>query len=52
MGGTFEAYQTAASVRDYLDSLGYTDTQVVLMEQSASEVQQCFGFHIAGEIHE
>lgn len=26
MGGTFEAYQVAASIRDYLDSIGYYDT--------------------------
>jgi len=25
MGGTFEAYQTAASIRKYLDSINYTD---------------------------
>jgi hypothetical protein len=25
MGGTFEAYQTASSIRDYLDSVGITD---------------------------
>lgn len=52
MGGTFEAYQTASSVRDYLDSIGYTNTQVVLMEGDSTELQQCWGKHIAGEIHE
>jgi len=25
MGGTFEAYQTATSIREYLDSINYTD---------------------------
>lgn len=39
MGGTFEAYNTAASVREYLDSLGYNETQVVLFDNKSSEVQ-------------
>lgn len=38
MGGTFEAYQTAASVREYLDSVGYTDTQIMLIDPDISEV--------------
>ncbi len=32
MGGTFEAYQTAASIREYLDSIGYTDVQIALLD--------------------
>ena len=38
MGGSFEAYQTAASIRDYLDSIGYFDTQIVLIEGNSTEV--------------
>ena len=38
MGGTFEAYQTAASVRDYLDNVGYTDVQIILLHPEQSEV--------------
>lgn len=38
MGSTFEAYQVAASVRDYLDSIGYEKTQVVLMNQGKDEI--------------
>lgn len=52
MGGSFEAYQTAASIRDYLDSISYFDTQIVLLEGSSTEVQQCLGKHIANEFHE
>lgn len=37
MGGTFEAYQTAASVREYLDSIGYTDVQIALIDSGISE---------------
>jgi len=39
MGGTIEAFQTAASLREYLDSIGYTNTQVVLMNDGKSEVK-------------
>ena len=38
LGGTFEAYQAAASIRDYLDSVDYYDTKIILMESSSSEV--------------
>ena len=38
MGGTFEAYQTASSIRDYLDSIGYFDTRIVLLNGSRSEL--------------
>ena len=52
LGGTFEAYQSAASMRDYLDSVGYYNTKIILMESSASEVQQCFGYEISDCMHE
>lgn len=32
LGGTFEAYQTAASIREYLDSIGYTDVAIMLLD--------------------
>lgn len=38
MGGSFEAYQTAASIREYLDSIGYEETQIIIMNQNASEI--------------
>jgi thioredoxin reductase len=43
MGGTFEAYQTVASIREYLDSINYKDVQIVLMDPGLSEVHQSFG---------
>jgi hypothetical protein len=43
MGGTLEAYQVAASVREYLDSLGYKKTQVILLNQNKDELHQNFG---------
>lgn len=45
LGQTFEAYQTAASTRDYLDSVGYRDTEIILLSEDGdlSELQQSFG---------
>lgn len=37
-GGTFDAYQIAATTRDYLDSIGYTDTKIMLMHTEFSDV--------------
>ena len=42
-GFTLDAFQTAASAREYLDSLGYTDTQIVVMCQGKAESQSNFG---------
>ena len=50
MGGTFEAYQTAASIREYLDSIDYKDVQIVLLNPEMSEVHQSFGKQIDNEI--
>lgn len=38
MGGTFEAFQTASSIREYLDSIGYHDVQIMLISQENSEL--------------
>jgi hypothetical protein len=38
LGGTFEAYQTAAGVRNYLDFLEFKDTQIILLDTGMSEV--------------
>ncbi|CDW84041.1 pyridine nucleotide-disulphide oxidoreductase family protein [Stylonychia lemnae] len=51
MGGTFEAYQTASSVRKYLDSVGQTETEIILLDHQPSEVEQAFGGNIASMIH-
>ena len=52
MGGTFEAYQTATSIREYLDSVNYTDVQIMLIDPNLSEVQNSFGLQISNQIHE
>jgi thioredoxin reductase len=36
MGGTFEAYQTASSIRSYLDSVGYLEPQIILIDPDMS----------------
>jgi len=53
LGTTFEAYQTAASARDYLDSVGYVDTEIILMSEDGnkSEVLQSFGPMVQNAIH-
>lgn len=38
MGGTFEAYQTASSIREYLDSIGYTDSSIMLIDPGKTEL--------------
>jgi thioredoxin reductase len=38
MGGTFEAYQTVTAIRDYLDSIGFNDTSIALIDSNKSEV--------------
>jgi thioredoxin reductase len=38
MGGTLEAFQTASAIRSYLDSINYTEAQIVLIDTKLSEV--------------
>jgi hypothetical protein len=52
MGGTFEAYQTATSIREYLDSVNYSDVQIMLIDPNLSEIQNSFGLQISNQIHE
>lgn len=51
MGGTFEAYQTASAIRDYLDSINYREVEIALIDPTMGEVQQSFGQQIANEIN-
>ena len=46
MGNTFEAYQSAASIRSYLDSIGYRKTQIVLLSEEEVEVNTVLGKRI------
>jgi nitrite reductase/ring-hydroxylating ferredoxin subunit len=39
LGGTFEAFQTAASMREYLDSIYYKDVQISIIHPEMSEIQ-------------
>jgi hypothetical protein len=49
-GGTLEAYQVAAGVRDYLDSIGYTQTRITLMCSDKDELLQNFGTKVKNAI--
>ena len=51
MGGTFEAYQIASSIRTYLDSINYPDAQIILIDPNHSEVHQTFGTQISESIN-
>lgn len=46
MGNTIEAYQSAASIRSYLDSIGYRKTQIVLLSEEEVEVNTVLGKRI------
>ena len=52
LGGTMEAYQIAASVRDYLDSIGQTETKIMLLHNDHTEISINFGGYVASSIHE
>ena len=52
MGGTMEAYQTAASCREYLDSVGFTDTKILLLHFEQSDVEKTLGAGVESKIVE
>lgn len=43
MGGTVEAFRTAVSVREYLDSVGQHKTRVILFDNAKTEVNCMLG---------
>ncbi len=51
MGGTFEAFQTAAGIREYLDEIGYHDTKITLFDPEASEIEKSFGVGLSEVIN-
>jgi hypothetical protein len=46
-GGTFQAYQTASALREYLDSIEYTEAKIILLSEKPTELEQSFGPLIA-----
>lgn len=46
MGGTVEAFKTAVSVREYLDSINHHKTKVILFDTAKTEVNCMLG-HVA-----
>lgn len=38
MGSTFEAYNTASALREYLDSISYLETEIILIDCDKSEI--------------
>ena len=43
LGSSIEAYQTASSVREYLNSIGYQKTKVILVHEANSEIFENMG---------
>lgn len=50
-GGSVEAYQIAATCRDYLDFLGYRDTKIMLLNAEKTDLQKNLGSFVTREIH-
>lgn len=40
LGSTMDAFQTASSVRAYLNSIGYQKTEVILLHEGFSEIHK------------
>ena len=51
LGSTMDAFQTASSVRSYLDSIGYNKTEVILMYEGGSEIRQNMGSMVGKTIN-
>ena len=43
IGSTLEAYQQACTIRSYLDTIGQTDTQILVINDKSSEVARNMG---------
>lgn len=43
VGGTLEAYQQASSIRAYLDTIGASDTEILIINDKPSEVAKNMG---------
>ena len=50
LGNSMDAFQTAASLRHYLKSLGYDSTEVTLMFEETSEIRQNMGPEVSKAI--
>ena len=50
LGGTMDAFQTAASVRSYLNSIGYHKTEVTLLHEGESEIKKNMGSQVYSAI--
>lgn len=52
MGSTMEAYQTASSVRAYLDSIYYTDVEVILLSPRAPDIARNMGVKVNSAVRD
>ena len=49
-GETLEAFQVASSTREYLDSLGYKNTQIVVLSTTRTQAERNFKKEVYGSI--
>ena len=47
LGSTMDAFQTASSVRSYLNSIGYDKTEVILLNDGPSEINKNMGNEVS-----
>ena len=50
LGGTFEAYKLALSIRKYLKQIGLNDIKITLFEQDSEEFIRTIGSQVAGRV--
>ena len=51
LGSTMDAFQTASSIRSYLDSINYSKTEVVLLYEDDSEIKKNMGAMVGKTIN-
>ena len=51
LGTTMDAFQTASSIRQYLNSIGYQKTEVILLHEGFSEIHKNMGDKVSHVIN-
>ena len=52
LGHSMDAMQTASSVRAYLNSIGYSATEVILLHEDQSEIEKNMGRQVSACIND
>jgi len=51
-GSTMDAYQVASSMREYLNSIGYNKTEVIILHEGKSEIAKNMGDTVSSAIED